>query len=61
MFGPWVGAIAGGLGTGVADLLGGYAQWAPLSFLIHGLQALLAGLIARQRHLNGEPIEASLD
>jgi uncharacterized membrane protein len=60
MFGPWVGAIAGGLGTGVADLLGGYAQWAPLSFLIHGLQALLAGLIARQRHLNGEPIEASL-
>ncbi|MDD3941460.1 MAG: ECF transporter S component [Sphaerochaetaceae bacterium] len=47
LFGPWVAAIAGGLGTGIADVIGGYAQWAPLSFLIHGLQGLLIAIIAR--------------
>ncbi|MHB0875356.1 MAG: ECF transporter S component [Anaerolineae bacterium] len=44
-FGPAIGFLAGGLGTGLADLLGGYAHWAPLSFIIHGLQGLLAGYI----------------
>ena len=48
-FGPWVAAIAGGVGTGIADLIGGYAQWAPLSFIIHGLQGLLIALIARSK------------
>jgi len=47
LFGPWVAAIAGGLGTGIADLIGGYAQWAPLSFVIHGLQGYLIAIIAR--------------
>jgi uncharacterized membrane protein len=47
LFGPWVGAIAGGLGTAIADLIGGYAQWAPLSFIIHGVQGMLIALIAR--------------
>jgi len=44
--GPWTAAIAGGLGTGVIDLIGGTAQYAPTSLLVHGLQGLLAGLIA---------------
>ena len=44
-FGPAIGFLAGGLGTGLADLLGGYAHWAPLSFVIHGVQGLLAGYI----------------
>jgi len=46
LFGPWAAALAGGLGTGLADLIGGYAQWAPLSFIIHGAQGLLVALIA---------------
>lgn len=45
-FGPWVGFVAGGLGTGIADLIGGYGQFAPWSFVIHGLQGLAAGWIA---------------
>ncbi|MFA5513458.1 MAG: ECF transporter S component [Sphaerochaetaceae bacterium] len=57
LFGPWVGAIAGGLGTGIADLLGGYAQWAPLSFLIHGLQGLLIGLIAHRKSSKKSPMD----
>jgi len=44
-FGPVMGLLAGGLGTGLADVFGGYAHWAPLSFLFHGLQALVAGYL----------------
>lgn len=47
-FGPLVGGLTAGLGTGLADLIGGYPQWMVLSFLIHGLQAVLAGFIARR-------------
>mgnify|MGYP001148847382 CR=1 FL=1 len=43
-FGPWVGAIAGGIGTALADLLGGFAPYAPISFVAHGLQGFLVGL-----------------
>jgi len=45
-FGPIIGALAGGLGTGLADLLSGYAYYAPISFVVHGLQGLLAGYLA---------------
>jgi len=47
--GPAVGAVAGGVGTALADVIGGYAQWAPLSLLAHGLEGLLIGLLARRR------------
>lgn len=47
-FGPWIGAMAGGLGTALADAAGGYPQWAIFSFLIHGAQGLLAGWIVRR-------------
>ncbi|MCK9286371.1 MAG: ECF transporter S component [Sphaerochaetaceae bacterium] len=46
LFGPWVAAIAGGLGSALADLLGGYAQWAPFSLIVHGLQGMIMGCIA---------------
>jgi uncharacterized membrane protein len=42
-FGPWVGAVAGGLGTGLADVTSGYPQWAIFSLLIHGLQGWVVG------------------
>ena len=46
-FGPWVGMIAGGVGTGLADVASGaYAIFAPLSLVVHGLQGLVAGWIA---------------
>lgn len=46
-FGPISALIAGGLGTAIADLIGGFAQWAPISLVVHGLQGLVIGLIAR--------------
>lgn len=48
-FGPWVGFVAGGVGTAIADLLSGpYAVWAPVSLLAHGLQGAAIGLAARR-------------
>jgi uncharacterized membrane protein len=48
-FGPWVGAVAGGIGTGLADVIGGFAPFAPLSLVAHGLEGFLIGLLARGR------------
>ncbi len=48
-FGPFSAFIAGGLGTALADLLAGYAQWAPFTFFAHGLQGLVIGLIIRNK------------
>ncbi len=47
-FGPFTGFIAGGVGTALADILGGYAQWAPVSFLVHGVEALVLGIIIKK-------------
>ncbi len=49
-FGPWVGAIAGGLGTALADLTSGYPTWAPFSLVIHGLQGWAIGTLTRRSH-----------
>ncbi|MGE5602311.1 MAG: ECF transporter S component [Nitrososphaerales archaeon] len=47
VFGPFVGAVAGGIGTAIADLLGGFLPFAPLSLIAHGLEGLLIGLLGR--------------
>jgi uncharacterized membrane protein len=49
VFGPWAGLAAGGVGAALADLLGGYAQFALLSLVAHGLEGLLIGLLGRGR------------
>ncbi len=41
-------AIVGAVSGGMIDLLSGYAQWAPFSILIHGLQGYVCGKIAFQ-------------
>jgi uncharacterized membrane protein len=47
-FGPWIGAVSGGLGTALADVAGGFPQWAPFSFLIHGAQGFIVGWMSRR-------------
>lgn len=47
--GPFSAMFAGGIGTALADLLSPFAVWAPISLVVHGLQGLLVGLIARAR------------
>lgn len=42
MLAPAYGFLAAGLGSGLADLFSGYAAYAPATFLIKGLMALIA-------------------
>lgn len=44
-FGPIVGAIAGGLGSSLADFLGGWYVWVPFTLIVKGVEGLLAGWI----------------
>ncbi|MBN1315697.1 MAG: ECF transporter S component [Anaerolineales bacterium] len=52
-FGPWIGGIVGGIGCAIADILSGYASWAPLTLVAHGLQGLLAGYLGHKKGLVG--------
>jgi uncharacterized membrane protein len=53
LFGPLVGFAAGAFGTAFADLATGtYANYAPGSFVIHGIQGLVAGAIAWRGGVN---------
>ncbi len=45
-FGPVTGLVAGGVGAALADLSAGYTQFAPITLVAHGLEGLVAGLIA---------------
>ncbi|AKG38311.1 membrane protein [Infirmifilum uzonense] len=45
LFGPLVGAMAGGIGSALADVLSGYAGWAPYTLVIKGLEGFLVGLL----------------
>ncbi len=61
-FGPLTALIAGGAGTALADILAGYAQWAPYTFIAHGGQGLVIGLIiyAGRNGSNGKTSAISL-
>ena len=50
------GALAAGLGAALADIILGWATYAPATFLIKGLTALLAGLLLRRGKRGGLPL-----
>ena len=45
VFGPIVGALAGGIGSALSDLMGGYFFFAPFTLVIKGCEGLVAGYI----------------
>ena len=45
-FGARYGMVAGGVGSALADLLSGYAHWAPFTFIIKGIMGYLIGKVA---------------
>ncbi|MDQ7793044.1 MAG: ECF transporter S component [bacterium] len=45
LMGPRFGLLAGGVGSALADTLGGYAQWAPATLVIKGLEGYIVGAI----------------
>ena len=60
IFGPWMGLVAGGIGAALADLLGGYAQFALLSLVAHGSEGFLIGWLGRGRKSIGAMVLAWL-
>ena len=48
LLGPAAGAVAGGAGSVLADLILGYPHWAAWTLVIKGLEGLLAGLLAER-------------
>jgi len=58
-FGPIVGLFAGGVGSALADILGGYGYFAPYTLIIKGIEGGLAGVISRRMERFG-PIVGSI-
>jgi uncharacterized membrane protein len=52
-FGPTIGGIAAGVGAAIADLIAGYASFAPLTLIAHGATGILAGLIGWKKGWGG--------
>ena len=51
-FGPGLGFMAGGIGSALADIFGGYYQWAPWTLFIKGIEAMLIGLSVKYLKIN---------
>ncbi|MCI5700970.1 MAG: ECF transporter S component [Lachnospiraceae bacterium] len=48
LFGKKTGALAGGIGMGLFDLMGGWTLWAPFTFVIVGLMGYAVGAITEK-------------
>lgn len=49
VFGKKTGAVAGGVGMGMFDLLGGWVYWAPFTLVIVGMMGFVSGLITEKK------------
>ncbi|MGN0362865.1 MAG: ECF transporter S component [Bilifractor sp.] len=49
LFGKKTGALAGGIGMGLFDLLSGWTAWAPFTFVIVGAMGFVVGWFAEKR------------
>ncbi|WP_456368648.1 ECF transporter S component [Thermococcus sp.] len=48
LFGPVIGAFAGGVGSALGDVIGGYPGWAPVTLVVKGIEGLVVGYIAKK-------------
>ena len=60
IFGKKTGAVAGGVGMGLFDLLSGWTAWAPFTFVIVGVMGYTVGAITEKRKGYGWTIVAML-
>ena len=49
VYGKKIGAVAGAVGMGLFDLMGGWTPWAPATFIIVGLMGYVVGLVAEKK------------
>ena len=50
LFGKKSGALAGGIGMGLFDLLSGWTAWAPFTFVIVAIMGYVVGAITEKHH-----------
>ncbi|MEB2631903.1 ECF transporter S component [Peribacillus frigoritolerans] len=56
LFGPKNAALAGAIGMGLFDIVGGWTLWAPITIVARGLQGYIVGKIAWSKGRNGTSI-----
>lgn len=52
LFGPVIGAFAGGVGSALGDVMGGYPGWAPITLVVKGIEGLVVGYVAKRMQGN---------
>ena len=60
VFGPVVGFFAGGVGSALGDIIGGYPGWAPITLVVKGLEGLVVGYLARRSDSTGNLVVAGV-
>ncbi|WP_071396786.1 ECF transporter S component [Bacillus tuaregi] len=60
LFGPKKGALAGAIGMGLFDLVGGWLVWAPITFVSRGLQGFIVGKIAWSKGRKGNSMALNI-
>lgn len=60
IFGKKTGAIAGGIGMGLFDLLSGWTAWAPFTLVIVGIMGYVVGFITEKKKGYGWTVAAML-
>lgn len=60
MLGRKGGFIVGGLGSGLADMLLGYTHYAPITFIVKGLEGYIAGRLLETKLGQKAPIIATV-
>lgn len=58
IFGKKTGAIAGGIGIGLFDLLSGWTAWAPFTLIIVGIMGYVVGLLTEKKKGYGWTVAA---
>ena len=53
LFGPFIGAVAGGVGSMLADVILGYHIYAPGTLIIKGVEGFIVGLLVQRLKLKG--------
>jgi uncharacterized membrane protein len=56
LFGPKKGALAGAIGMGLFDLVGGWLIWAPITIVARGLQGFIVGKISWANGKKGDSL-----
>jgi uncharacterized membrane protein len=47
-FGPIIGSFAGGVGSAISDVAGGFAYFAPYTLVVKGVEGFIAGLVSNR-------------